>query len=435
VVASYAPAPFSGVVREVELVSSPVEVAIIGAGPYGLSVAAQLGARAVPFRIFGQPMRTWRPMPRSLCLKSLGFATSIAVPGRGYDFPGWLAQRGLETLEPISYADFTDYGLWVQQRCVPDVEPVDVSSLRRARGGGYELVLADGQLVRAARVVVATGLHWLQHLPELLAPLPAALVSHTFGQYDFRRWAGKEVAVIGAGQSALEVSVLLQEVGAHPVLIAQHPPLFHGRTARNRPWTERVREPLTVLGAGRLNWVLEHLPWLVRHAPEERRVRFARGYLGPSGAWWLRDRFEGRVPVLAPAAFHSAAERGESVVLRFSVAGGAVQERAFAHVVCGTGFRHSVERLPFLEPALLASLGRIAGLAPRLSRHFESTLPGLYFVGPLSAYAFGPLFRFVCGATPAAPVVARHLARRRARIRPVRGTSPSAKATDEIRAA
>lgn len=415
--------------------SSLVEVAIIGAGPYGLSVAAQLSARGVPFRVFGQPMRTWQPMPRSLCLKSLGFATSIAVPRKGHDFPGWLAGRGLETVEPISYADFTEYGLWVQRRCVPDVEPAEVAALRRAGTSGYELELADGQRVRARQVVVATGLHWLQQSPELFSGFPDGLVSHSFGQYDFQRWAGREVAVIGAGQSALEVSVLLHEAGARPVLLAHAPPIFHGRTPSHRSLLQRVRDPLTVLGAGRLNWVLEHLPWLVRHAPEERRVRFARSYLGPSGAWWLRDRFVGQVQVVAPAVLQGAQVRGESVALRFSVDGGSTQERAFAHVVCGTGFRHAVDRLPFLDRELLGQLGRIAGIAPRLSRHFESTLPGLYFVGPLSAYTFGPLFRFVCGATPAAPVVARHLARSRGRRTVPLGGTGAAPTPDEARAA
>jgi cation diffusion facilitator CzcD-associated flavoprotein CzcO len=146
--------------------SDTVEVAIIGAGPYGLSVAAHLLARGVPAQVFGQPMQTWLPMPRSLCLKSLGFATSIAVPEPGLDFPAWLARRGLETLEPISYADFTEYGLWVQRRRVPDVQPVDVRTLYRSRSGEYVLELSSGQSIQAWKVVVAVGLHGLRQLPE-----------------------------------------------------------------------------------------------------------------------------------------------------------------------------------------------------------------------------------------------------------------------------
>jgi thioredoxin reductase len=398
-------------------------VAIIGAGPYGISVAAHLRARGVPAQVFGQPMQTWLPMPRNLCLKSLGFATSIAVPEAGHDFPGWLARRGLETLEPISYADFTEYGLWVQQQRVPDVQPLDVRMMHRGHGGDYVLELSSGKSIEARKVVVAVGLHGLERVPELLAGFPDALVSHSFGQYDFRRLAGTEVAVVGAGQSALEVAVLLHECGAHPVLVARKPPVFHGRTSRHRTWLERLRRPITVLGEGRLSWVLEHFPWLVRHAPEGRRVRFARGYLGPAGAWWLRDRFEGKVPVLAPAILVAARERSGSVVLRLAVEG-RTEERAFAHVVCATGFRHSLDGFRFLEPRLRGSVERIAGLAPRLSRHFESSAPGLYFVGPISAYSFGPLFRFVCGAAPAAPVVARHLAASGRRVS--RAAAPSA---------
>src|SRR5262249_58204957 len=275
---------------------SMLEVAIIGAGPYGLSVAAHLRARGVHAQVFGRPMQTWLPMPRSLCLKSLGFATSIAVPEPGHDFPSWLAGGGLETLEPISYADFTEYGLWVQRKCIADVQPVDVKTLRQTTGE-YALELTSGQTVRARKVVVAVGLHGLQHVPEQLRGFPDELVTHSFGQYDFHRFAGKEVAIIGAGQHALEVAVLLREAGAQPVLVAREPPVFHGRTRSERSWLERLRSPRTVLGEGRLSWVLERFPWLVRHVPEVRRVRFARGYLGPAGAWWLRERFEGKVPV------------------------------------------------------------------------------------------------------------------------------------------
>lgn len=404
---------------------STVDVAVIGAGPYGLSVAAHLRARAVDTQVFGRPMQTWLPMPRSLCLKSLGFASSIAVPEPGHDFPGWLARQGLETLEPISYADFTEYGLWVQRQVVPEVHQVDVETLRRSGSGEYLLQLTSGEEVRAARVVVAVGLHGLQHVPEPLAPLPSALVSHTFGQYDFCRFAGQEVAVLGAGQSALEVAVLLHECGARPVIVAREPPLFHGRTPAERSLLDRWRRPRTVLGEGRLSWVLEHFPWLVRHVPDARRVRFSRDYLGPAGAWWLRDRFAGKVPVLAPTQLLEAREDAGGIRLRLSV-NGQTQDRRFAHVVCGTGFRHAVRQLAFLDAALLAGVDLVDGLAPRLSRTFESSVPGLHFVGPLSTYSFGPLFRFVCGAAPTAPVVARHLAASRPRVprRAPRATGP-----------
>jgi hypothetical protein len=54
---------------------------------------------------------------------------------------------------------------------------------------------------------------------------------------------------------------------------------------------------------------------------------------------------------------------------------------------------------------VLSGLRRI-GEAPHLSRHYESSLPGLHFMGPVAATSFGPVSRFVFGARHPA----RHLA-------------------------
>lgn len=62
--------------------SDAVEVAIVGAGPYGLSLAAHLRAAGVPFRQFGIPMHLWQTsMPRGMFLKSQGFASNLE-PGQ-----------------------------------------------------------------------------------------------------------------------------------------------------------------------------------------------------------------------------------------------------------------------------------------------------------------------------------------------------------------
>jgi NADPH-dependent 2,4-dienoyl-CoA reductase/sulfur reductase-like enzyme len=185
--------------------------------------------------------------------------------------------------------------------------------------------------------------------------------------------------------------------------------VFHGRTPVERPLLDRLRDPLTVLGAGRMHWVLQHFPMLIHYVPEPRRVSFTRGYLGPAGAWWLRDRFEPHVPVHRRTEVISARPTDGGVVLRLREDGAARELRA-DHVVAGTGFEVDVDRLGFLAPDLRERVARIQG-APRLDRHFQSSVPGLYFVGVLAMFSFGPLFRFVAGTAFAAPRVARHLAR------------------------
>jgi cation diffusion facilitator CzcD-associated flavoprotein CzcO len=359
-------------------------------------------------------MEAWRPMPRGLFLKSVGFATSIPVPERGHEFPTWLAARGKETLEPISYADFYDYGCQMQERFVPSVEAVDVAEVQRD-GRRFRVTLENGEQLTAKSVVVAVGLGPFRRMPEVFAGLPPELVSHTFANYEFRHLAGKEVAVIGAGSSATEAAVVLAEAGARTVLISTSPPKFHTMTPRRRSLLERFRNPMTVFGAGgQLQWVLEKAPWFPRFVPEARRVRFAIGFNGPAGTWWVEERLRGKVEFRTGLRPTAAREQNGRLALTLANGAGS-SEQTFDHVVCGTGFAHDIARLKFLHGSVLDGLSLIQGRAPRLSGTFESSVPGLHFVGPFSAFACGPAFRFVCGASYTIPLVARALSRDRAR--------------------
>jgi hypothetical protein len=186
--------------------------------------------------------------------------------------------------------------------------------------------------------------------------------------------------------------------------------VFHSRTPLQRPLFDRLRAPMTVLGTGRMHWLLQHFPTLPRYMPEPRRVRFARGYLGPAGSWWLRERFEPHVPVHRLCEIVSAREAGGGVRLAIREQG-QVRESHADHVVAGTGFEVDVDRLPFLGEDLRGRIARVAR-APRLDRHFQSSVPGLYFAGVMSTLSFGPLFRFVAGTAFTAPRIAQHLSRR-----------------------
>jgi cation diffusion facilitator CzcD-associated flavoprotein CzcO len=386
-----------------------VPIAIVGGGPYGLSLAAHLRPRKLPFRIFGRPMQLWLDMPRGLNLKSFGFATTISNP-ESLTFDGWCRERGLPDFEPCSMESFAEYGIWLQKRLVPQIEPTEVSRVERQQGG-FRLTLADGEQLFAERVVLAVGLRHYQRMPEALAGLPTGLASHTGQHTSYGGFRGRDVCVIGAGQSALEAATLLHEAGARPQLLVRGAaPIFHGRTLPERPLLDRLRSPITVLGAGRGHWVLEHLPWLPHLLPERARVRFTRGHLGPAGSWWLRERFQGNVEVRPNCEIVSARAESECVVLRVRERG-VEQEIRTQAVIAGTGYEVDVDRLTFLDPELRAQLARIER-APRLDRHFQSSVPGLHFVGVSAMFSFGPLLRFVCGTSFCCPVLARHLARR-----------------------
>src|SRR5215510_6975258 len=179
------------------------DVVIIGAGPYGVSLAAHLRARGMKYRIFGEPMRFWHNMPLGINLKSPAFATNIAVPMRGYSFPNWCRQHGLEDYEPCTMQSFAAYGSEMQKRFVPDVEEVLVKNVSE-RDGRFDVALTSGERLRSRKVVVCTGLSGLAHVPSVLRTLGQDRMRHTFDISDYSEFRNKKVAVIGAGSSAIE---------------------------------------------------------------------------------------------------------------------------------------------------------------------------------------------------------------------------------------
>lgn len=384
-----------------------IDVAIIGAGPYGLSLAAHLRARGIKYRIFGDPMRFWRDMPVGVNLKSLAFATNIAVPKRGYSFPQWCLEHGLEDFEPCTMQSFAAYGCEMQKRFVPDLEEVFVTNVA-IRDRKFEVTLASGERFFARKVVSSTGLSGLTHVPDVLRSLGPRM-RHTFDISDYSEFRNKTVAVIGAGASAIEAGALVREAGgSSEVFVRGEEAVFHGRTPRVRPMWERIKNPMTVLGASRRSWVLQQLPLLVHLLPRERRTRFVKGYLGPASPWWIQDRVLGKVPIHVRQELIEAEISGDQVRLKFRSSDDSVRTVDVDFVIAGTGYDVDVARLTYLDPELRRGIQCIER-APSLNIHFESSVPGLHFVGPMSFMCFGPLFRFVTGAAVAAPRLARRL--------------------------
>ena len=232
-------------------------VAIIGAGPYGLSLAAHLKGRNIEHRIFGRPMQFWSQIAEAAngrFLKSYCFGTNISSPTQGFSFADYNRPRGLETFEPCSMANFAEYGIWFQQNTVPWVEQVNAAHVRRANNG-FAITLANGEQFLASQVVVATGLSCFARVPSALATLPTCMVSHTANIRTFNSFAGRRVAVIGAGQSALEAAALLYEAGASPeLLVREDEILWHSRVSQDRSLWRRLRSPISGLGTGPKGW-------------------------------------------------------------------------------------------------------------------------------------------------------------------------------------
>jgi thioredoxin reductase len=397
------------------------EIVIIGAGPYGLSTAAHLAARNIPHRIFGKAMETWATqMPKGMLLKSFGFATSLYDPGGTFTFRRFCREHNIpfdELGTPPRLEDFVDYGRAFQRRFVPHLEQAMVESLEHD-GSHYRLRLETGNHCTARVVVVAAGISHFAVLPKAFSDLPRALVTHTSEHNDLGAFKGRKVAVIGAGASAADVAGLLHEAGAEVHLIARGSLIpFHDKMRLPRPLYDRLRLPSSKIGLGWRSLLYAKFPHLFRRLPEATRLHVARTCLGPAPGDFMRDRVIGRVTVHLGLETVEAKPNEGGVLLSLANNGGEKRDFQVDHVICGTGYRPDVTRLPFLDEALRSRINVIQG-TPILSANFESSMSGLYFVGAIATNTFGPVLRFACGAEIAAPRVARHLSRRHKRLVP-----------------
>jgi predicted ATP-grasp superfamily ATP-dependent carboligase/thioredoxin reductase len=394
-------------------VKDPVDVAIVGAGPYGLSLGAHLRVAGISFRQFGKPMQLWREsMPRGMFLKSQGFASNLSEPSGRFTLSTFCAASGLDYADyglPVPLDTFVAYGSWFQRKLVPELEEVMVTDVTRT-GEYYELTLSDGGRARARNVVVATGVQHFAHMPNLLATLPARMCTHASAHPDLGVFRDADVAVVGAGQSALETAALLHEQGAAVRLLARAGELvWNGDLlAAQRSVVRRVREPEAPLGSGWGTWFYSTQPNLFRLLPRAQRVHRARTALGPAGAAWLRTRVEGTIPTYLRHSVRWAEPDTAGVRLGLQDDSWGIKEIAVDHVIAATGYRPALSRLSFLDPMIRASVQTVAA-TPDVGPDFQSSVPGLYFVGPSVAPTFGPVMRFVYGADFAVRAVTRAL--------------------------
>lgn len=391
------------------------EVAIVGAGPYGLSIAAHLRKQDLSFRIFGPAMDTWiSHMPVGMCLKSDGFASDLYDPDGALTLKKFCAERGIPYKDmglPVKLETFTEYGLTFRDRLVPELENKMVVGLKRIPEG-FSITLDDGETFSARRVVLAIGVTHFEYLPENLSHLPAELFSHSARHREVSGWKGRKVVIVGAGASALDLAALMHHAGANVELVARKKEVkFHSKpTGKPRTWWQRLRHPDSGLGPGLRSRIFANAPWAFQYLPEGMRVDLVKRTLGPSGGYFVHDMVVGKVPMHLGYGIDKAEAQADGVHLHLRAQDGSTKEVVADHVVAATGYKVDLKKLTFLSDDLRSQIQVIGG-APELKSTFESSVPGLYFAGLAAANSFGPVMRFAFGAGYAAKRISAALAK------------------------
>jgi FAD-dependent urate hydroxylase len=383
------------------------DAVVVGAGPYGLSIAAHLDGAGLKVAVFGKPLALWRDhMPEGMLLRSFWWASNLSDPEKHYTLGRYLREQRQLAHDPTSRETFIEYGCWFQRHAVPMLDETYVKHIER-RGQLFTVRLVDGRVIQSHAVVMAPGLYYYIHRPREYQQLSPELVSHTCDHRTLGQFAGKRVVIVGGGQSALETAALLHEGGGEVEMVARSP--LHWLSPENTsvPFIIRqLRAPKVGLGYGWMNWALEHIPYMFYNFPRSTKDRMLATFHGPAGAWWLKDRIVGKVLVHERRLVEKVVETDGGVRLQLSD-----QTTLEAdHVLLATGYRADIKRLPMLSPWLLGAIQTYMD-APVLNSDFESSVPGLHFVGFTAACSAGPFYRFVVGTHASAVRVAASIER------------------------
>jgi thioredoxin reductase len=397
------------------MANGQIDVAVIGAGPYGLSLGAHLQSYGIDYRVFGDPMHTWRTaMPKGMYLKSDGFASNLSDVKGEFTLGKYCAEKCLPYADmgrtPVPIETFIEYSLAFRQRFVNNLEEQRVKTLQQSHDG-FLLELSDGSKLCAHRVVLAVGITYFSFVPEELRALPPQLCTHSSHHVDLDQFRDRHVAIVGGGSSALDLAALLHQAGANVDLIARRATVrFHEVMRVPRPLRDRIYAPTSGLGPGwRPRFYTDAAP-LFHRLSESYRLRVVRDTFGPVAGWFMHDHVIGKVAIMESTTVEHAEQEGDHVKLQLCAANGVVTEMICDHVIAATGYKPDLRRVEILAPELVVKIDAVEN-TPILSAHFESSVPGLYFVGPIAANSFGPMMRFAYGSRFVARRLTRYLAK------------------------
>jgi cation diffusion facilitator CzcD-associated flavoprotein CzcO len=375
-------------------VAERLDIAIVGAGPYGLSVAAHLRGRRV--RTFGEPMETWRTrMPPDMLLRSDWKETSLSAPREAGTIDRWAREASEEREEPIPLQKFLRYADWFRRTFTPEGDASNVVSLERG-ANGYRLTTDAGGEIDAGSVVVAVGAIPFAHAPPPFADAMGDRITFATALQDYGVYRDQRVVVVGGGQGGLESATLAVAAGADVDLVIRSRLRWFADREPHRPRGAlrqrlyRIAYPVVGYGPPPLNRLALHPDLFALFPRAARRVLSGR-ILRAGGSPWLRGKVERTVRVSERVAVEAIERNG---AVRLHLSDGSVREADA--VIVAAGFRFSLERLAFLSPELRSRIAVEDGW-PVLDRWFRSTENGVLFVGFAAEDRFGPIARFIPG--------------------------------------
>jgi cation diffusion facilitator CzcD-associated flavoprotein CzcO len=368
------------------------DLLIIGAGPFGLAVAARAAHDGIQHLIVGRSMEFWRQnMPKGMFLRSA--SDWHLDPLNVHTIEAFLSGQGKKPsdVEPLSLDFYLSYAAWFQAQKRIQPLPVYIEQLESS-DGRFIATTVDGDAINARRVVLAPGFKHFAHAPEdLVARLPRDSFQHTSQFVDFSEAKDKRFLIIGGRQSAYEWAALLLEAGAAAVHVShRHPqPTFE---EASWSWVNRI-----------VDYMADDPSWFRRLSQVEKdkvsHRMWAEGRLKLEP--WLAPRLQDqRVKVWPQTQLVSCAQQNGE--LQVSLSNG--ETLSVDQIVLATGYKVDIARLPILSRSLLAKPETRNGF-PVLDDHFETSIPGFFITSMPAMQDFGPFFGFTISVRTSAKLI------------------------------
>lgn len=386
------------------------DLLIIGAGPFGLAVAAQAAHDGIEHLIVGKPMEFWRQnMPKGMFLRSA--CDWHLDPLNQHTIEAFLSIQNKipKDVEPLSLEFYLTYAEWFRQQKNINPLPVYVERIDRLPTNAddtndfsqpthrFTATAANGETIKAKRVVLAPGFKHFAHIPdELTAILPQGRYQHTSTFVDFNNAKDKRFLIIGGRQSAYEWAALLLEAGASAVHLSHRhaTPAFD---VADWSWVNQLVDNM----AEDPNW-FRRLSQTEKDEVSHRLWAEGRLKLEP----WLAPRLKDDRVRLWPQTHLVSCTETANGELEAVLGNG--ETITIDHVVLATGYKIDITRLPILSPNLMEQLKTRNGF-PVLDDHFETAIPGLFITSMPAMQDFGPFFGFTISVRTSAKLICQRL--------------------------
>jgi FAD-dependent urate hydroxylase len=370
---------------------------IIGAGPFGLAMAAYAKSLNIEHLILGKPMDFWKSnMPKGLILRS---ACDWHLDPLNIDtIENYLQSQNLTPadVEPLSRDFYLGYTKWFQEQKEIEVLPSFVQRLDHANGTNnlFKATVDNGEGITASNVLLALGFRYFKNIPTEIAEIvPSRRFSHTCDLVDFERLRGKRCLIIGGRQSAYEWAALLCENGATAIHVSHRheTPAFE---PSDWPWVNPMVDAM-----------VENPGWFRNLPPKEKEEvskRFwAEGRLKLEP--WLWPRIDNDTVKIWPKSRVVGCNALPTGELEVSLNTG--KTPIVHHIILATGYKVSMEKVPLLaDGTILAKLKTKDGY-PVLDEHFQSSIPGLFITSMPASLDFGPFFAFTVSVVASTKII------------------------------